>query len=155
MGVRGPLPISYSLPTARGTNTFFANHPVDPPDAEVPPPTWLDAAALAVWMEKAPPLIAAGRLRASMATAFAVFCQLAVDCDRYSREVAEEGTVIASPRGAKANPKVRLLRDARRDLLAYSRAFGLDPSSAARLPAPPTSADMPNPLAEFIARRPK
>lgn len=154
MAARGPLPSPYSLPTLRGTNTFAAVQ-VEPPEPDVPPPGWLDESAMAVWADKAPALVASGRLRGSTSTAFAVFCQLASECDRFSREVAEEGTVIASPRGTKANPKVRLLRDARRDLLLYAKAFGLEPSSAARLPSPQPEAGSPNPLVGFIAGRGK
>jgi phage terminase small subunit len=147
MASRGPLPSPYSLPTARRTNTFHAVAPA--PEADVPPPEWLSGDALGFWKEKAPPLIVTGRLRSSSATAFAVFCQLACDCQRLAREVAEEGEVIAS----RTNPKCRLLRDARRDLLTYSKAFGLDAASNARLPTSTAEALPENPLTAFAARR--
>lgn len=147
MASRGPLPSPYSLPTARRTNTFFASAPA--PEADVPPPEWLSGDALTFWHDKAPPLIATGRLRSSSATAFAVYCQLACDCQRLAREVAEEGEVINS----KTNPKCRLLRDARRDLLTYSKAFGLDAASNARLPTSTADESPKNPLATFAARR--
>ncbi|MEN9666445.1 MAG: Phage terminase, small subunit [Planctomycetota bacterium] len=144
MGSRGPMPVAGSTETARGRNTY---QEPEPPDAEVVPPAWLDGEALAYWHETAPPLVAAGQLRAVMATPFAVACQLATDCERLGREVAAEGMVV----NGRANPKARLLRDARRDLLQYSRAFGLDSNSSARLPrkAEPAKA---NPLAVYIAR---
>jgi phage terminase small subunit len=148
MAARGPLPSPFSLPTLRGDNTFAATR-AEPPEADVRHPPWLEADALAIWEEKAPPLIASGRLRSCSSETFAVYCQLASDCQRLSREVAEEGDVI----GSKTNPKCRLLRDARRDLLAYSKAFGLDAASNARLPTP-TAEEWPNnPLAAFVARR--
>ena len=88
-----------------------------------------------------------------MAAAFAVLCQLATECERLSGEVAAEGTVIDSPRGAKANPKVRLLRDARRDFLTYAKAFGLDPSSNSRLPASEPGEAEDDPLDAYIKSR--
>jgi phage terminase small subunit len=144
MGSRGPLPVAWSSETARGRNTF---QPAEPPDAEVVPPAWLDGPALAYWHQTAPALVAAGQLRAVMATTFAVACQLVTDCEQLGREVAAEGMVV----DGRANPKARLLRDARRDLLAYSKAFGMDSNSSARLPrkAEPAKA---NPLALYIAR---
>jgi P27 family predicted phage terminase small subunit len=153
MAARGPLPSAHSLPTARGTNTFFATAPAEPPEVDVSPPAWLAGEALSVWAEKAPPLVAAGRLRSSARETFATFCQLAADCQRLSKEVDNEGDVITSARGSKPNPKCRLLRDARRDLLAYSKAFGMDAASAARLPASPAASQPANPLLTFAARR--
>jgi P27 family predicted phage terminase small subunit len=150
MGSRGPLPVAWSSETARGRNTFV---PAPAPEANVSPPAWLDEDALRFWDATAPTLIAAGRLRSSMGTAFAILCELAADCARLSTEVAEEGDVIASPRGPKPNPKVRLLRDARRDFLAYSRAFGLEPVSSSRMPAPLPEAAEPDPLEAYIALR--
>ncbi len=153
MGSRGPLPTSWSSETARGRNTFFATVPAAPPEADVPPPDWLGDDARDFWLTTAPPLVQSGRLRTSMAAAFAVLCQLATECERLSAEVAVEGTVIESPRGTKANPKVRLLRDARRDFLSYSKAFGLDPSSNSRLPASEPGAKEPDPFDAFVRSR--
>jgi P27 family predicted phage terminase small subunit len=148
MAARGPLPSPFSLPTLRGANTFAATQ-AEPPEADVPPPPWLAADALSIWEEQAPPLIASGRLRSASRETFAVYCELASDCQRLSREVAEEGDVI----GMKANPKCRLLRDARRDLLSYSKAFGLDAASNARLPSTPAETQPTNPLLAFAAKR--
>lgn len=154
MGSRGPLPVAWSSETARGRNTFFAIQDATEPDAAVEPPVWLVADALAVWDEQAPALIASARLRSTSAATFGVYCQLVVDCDRLSRDVAEEGTVVESSRGVKANPKIRLLRDARRDLLSYAKAFALDPASAARMPSATPTAAPENPLVAYIKSRP-
>jgi len=97
--------------------------------------------------------IAAGRLQSSMATAFAILCELACDCERLSREVAIEGAVVESPRGVKPNPKVRLLRDARRDFLSCSKSFGLDPASSARMPTSLAEEAEPDALEVYIASR--
>ena len=153
MGSRGPLPSSWSTETARGRNTFFATVPAAPPESDVPPPVWLDEDARDFWLTTAPPLVQSGRLRTSMAAAFAVLCQLAVECERLSGEVADEGTVVDSPRGTKVNPKVRLLRDARRDFLGYCKAFGLEPGSNSRLPASEPAAKEPDPFDAFVRSR--
>ena len=60
MAARGPLPSPFSLPSLRGDNTFAATQ-AEPPEADVSPPPWLAADALAIWEEKAPPLIVSGR----------------------------------------------------------------------------------------------
>ncbi len=151
MGSRGPLPVSWSSETARGRNTFQST-PTDL-ETDVPPPAWLDADAQDYWAATAPPLIAAGRLQSSMATAFAILCELACDCERLSREVAIEGAVVESPRGVKPNPKVRLLRDARRDFLSCSKSFGLDPASSARMPTSLAEEAEPDALEVYIASR--
>jgi len=155
MGVRGPIPTHWSTETARGRNTYYATGEALPPEPDVSPPGWLAPDALAVWMEQAPALIKSGRLRSSCQAEFAIRCQLAADCESLSREVAAEGAVVDSPRGPKANPKVRLLRDARRDLLQYAKAFALDPASAARMPAKAPEQAAANPLLAYIEARKK
>ncbi len=146
MGSRGPFPLAHSTETLRGRNTFRPeSRPAIPEDVQ--PPDWLDGAARSYWFETAPPLIASGRLRASMVSGFAILCQLAADCERLSQEVAAEGTVI----GGRANPKTRMLRDARRDFLQFAKAYGLDPSSSARLPNAPAEPSAPaDPLEAYI-----
>jgi P27 family predicted phage terminase small subunit len=151
MGSRGPFPVPWSSETARGRNTFQT--PTPAPVVDIQPPASLDADALRFWEATAPSLIAAGRFHPSMAAAFGILCELASDCDRLSREVATEGDVVPSPRGVKANPKVRLLRDARRDFLQYSKAFGLDPASSARLPTSLAEEPEPDLLEEYIRSR--
>lgn len=56
--------------------------------------------------------------------------------------VLADGLVIDTPRGQQANPALRALRDARRDLLAAARGFGLDAASDCRLPAEPEEKPM-------------
>ncbi len=147
MGSRGPMPVAGSTETARGRNTY---QEPEPPDAEVSPPAWLAGPALEYWHATAPSLVTSGRLRACMATTFAVLCELAADCEGLSRDVAAEGQVV----NGRANPKTRLLRDARRDLLQYSKAFGLDTNSSARLPGPAVP-EKKNALAVYIANGPE
>jgi P27 family predicted phage terminase small subunit len=151
MGSRGPFPVPWSSETARGRNTFQPTAPA--PAVDIQPPSSLDADALRFWEATAPSLIAAGRLHPSMTSAFGILCELASDCERLARDVATEGAVVPSPRGVKANPKVRLLRDARRDFLQYSKAFGLDPASSARLPTSLAEEKGPDALELYIASR--
>lgn len=141
----------WSSETARGRNTFFATAPTASPDPDVPPPDWLTGNALDHWHRTAPPLIASGRLRSTTSETFGVLCQLATDCVRLAAEVDAEGMIVETPRGTKPNPKARLLRDARRDLLAYSKSFGLDAASNARLPNAPAEPSAPtDPLEAYI-----
>jgi phage terminase small subunit len=147
MGSRGPLPTPWSTETARGRNTFRAD---EPPEVDVAPPDWLAGPALEYWHATAPSLVTSGRLRACMATTFAVLCELAADCEALSHDVSAEGQVV----NGRANPKTKLLRDARRDLLQYSKAFGLDTNSSARLPGPAVP-EKKNALAAYIANGPE
>jgi len=108
----------------------------------------LTGAALDHWGDTAAALIRSGRLRSTSVTAYGVLCGLAVDCETLAAAVESEGQVL----GGRANPKVRLLRDARRDYLIYAKAFGLDPASEARLPAQP-AAPPADPLEEYLKLR--
>jgi phage terminase small subunit len=76
-------------------------------------------------------------LQPLQADCFAIVCEQAAEVRLLSDAVSAEGLLIDTPRGPRPNPKVRLLRDARRDLLAAARGFGLDAASDARLPAEP------------------
>ncbi len=140
MGSRGPVPNPNSSESKRGRNTLHRKQtgspgkasPVEPPDfiAANPP-------ALAFWQKHAPALIAAKRLQPLQAECFGIICEQAAEVRILSAAVATEGLLIDGARGPRPNPKVRLLRDARRDLLAAARGFGLDAASDARLPAEP------------------
>lgn len=149
MGSRGPRPDPHSSESRRGRNTLHRKppgsgkqtgspgkaSPVEPPDfiAGNPP-------ALAFWHKHAPALIAAKRLQPLQADCFGIICEQSAEVRVLSEAVAVEGLLIETARGPRANPKVRLLRDARRDLLAAARGFGLDAASDARLPAEPPPA---------------
>jgi phage terminase small subunit len=140
MGSRGPIPNPNSSESKRGRNTLHRKQtgspgkssPVEPPDFILANPP-----AMAFWQKHAPALIAAKRLQPLQADCFAIICEQAAEVRVLSEAVAAEGLLIDTARGARPNPKVRLLRDARRDLLAAARGFGLDAASDARLPAEP------------------
>jgi phage terminase small subunit len=148
MGSRGPIPDPNSSESRRGRNTLYRKAstgggsqkppPVEPPDFIKSKPD-----ALAFWQKHAPALIAAKRLQPLQADCFAIVCEQAAEVRLLSDAVASEGLLIEAARGPRPNPKVRLLRDARRDLLAAARGFGLDAASDARLPAePPAEPEM-------------
>ena len=142
MGSRGPLPDPSSSETRRGRNTMYRKTSNAAGSTKLPrvePPGFIKSkpAALAFWKKHAPALIAAKRLQPLQADCFAIICEQAAEVRLLSDAVAAEGLLIETPRGPRANPKVRLLRDARRDLLAAARGFGLDAASDARLPAEP------------------
>jgi phage terminase small subunit len=75
---------------------------------------------------------------------------VAAECYALADRVAAEGPVVSTGRSVKANPAVRLLRDARRDLFQFASAFGLTALSDARLPVEPAADDEPNTLAQFL-----
>jgi len=131
----------YRPPAAKGAK---------PPRVEPPGFVQANPAALDFWHKHAPALVAARRLQPLQADCFGVVCEMAADVRLLSEAVAAEGLLIATDRGPRANPKVALLRDARRDLLAAARGFGLDAASDARLPAePPPPSPEDAALAQF------
>jgi P27 family predicted phage terminase small subunit len=139
MGSRGPIPRADSHDSRRGRNTRYrkdAGGKRKPDSGKVQPPGYLrgNKAALDFWKRHAPELIEAKRLQPVHADLFGTICEMAADVRRLTDAVSQEGDLIEGKRGLMANPKVRLLRDARRDLLAAARGFGLDAASDARLP---------------------
>lgn len=138
MGSRGPLPQPGSSESLRGRNTLYRKPGASPCDpVAVEPPDFLrgNARALDFWQRHAPTLSRAGRLKPEQAAIFAILCEMAGEVRQLSEAIAAEGLTIEGPRGPRANPKVRMLGTARRDLLAAARGFGLDSLSDARLPA--------------------
>jgi len=139
MGSRGPVPNPNSSESKRGRNTLRRRSATADAEPGVTIPVFIQGNPLAAefWNRHAPALVAARRLTPLQADTLAVVCEQFAEVRQLTEMVAAEGLTIDTPRGSRANPKVRLLRDARRDLLASSRGFGLDPASDARLPAEP------------------
>lgn len=138
MGLHGPLPREGSTETARGRNTFHRKGPArDAVAVEPPADVAGDPAALAFWEAHAPALVANKRLRPEHAATFGVVCSVWAECQSLAARVAAEGPVVSTGRSVKANPAVRMLRDARRDLFQFASAFGLTAIADARLPAEP------------------
>jgi P27 family predicted phage terminase small subunit len=158
MGSRGPIPKADSHDSKRGRNTRYrkdAGGKTKDEAAKVQPPGYLrgNKAALEFWKRHAPDLIEAKRLQPVHADLFGTICEMAADVRRLTDAVSLEGDLIEGRRGPMANPKVRLLRDARRDLLAAARGFGLDAASDARLPVEErelTHEEKYGPLAAYI-----
>lgn len=145
MGTRGPIPNPNSSESKRRRNTMYRKAPAEAAtSSQVEPPAFIKSnpAAMDFWGKHAPALIAAKRLQLLQADCFAIVCEQAAEVRQLSEAVAAEGLLIETPRGPRANPKVRLLRDARRDLLAAARGFGLDAASDARLPAEPPKPEL-------------
>jgi P27 family predicted phage terminase small subunit len=140
MGSRGPLPNPSSSESMRGRNTMYRKPGASTAEPlEVEPPDFLrgNARALDFWQQHAPALIRAGRLKPEMAHMLGLVCEQAAEVRQLSEAVAAEGLTLEGPRGPRANPKVRMLASARRDLLSAARGWGLDAGSDARLPAEP------------------
>lgn len=155
MGTRGPIPSPYSSESKRGRNTMYrkASGSGDKPQP-VEPPAFVRSkpAALAFWKQHAPALVSARRLQPLQAETFGILCEMAADVRALSEAVASEGLLVETARGPRANPKIALLRDARRDLLAAARGFGLDAASDARLPADRPAEKEVDELDEFLQR---
>lgn len=160
MGSRGPIPRADSHDSKRGRNTRYrkdAGGKKKTDTGKIQPPGYLrgNKAALEFWKRHAPDLIEAKRLQPVHADLFGTICEMAADVRRLTDAVSQEGDLIEGRRGPMANPKVRLLRDARRDLLAAARGFGLDAASDARLPVEPPEEDPEDdPLAPYLEPAP-
>jgi len=155
MGSRGPLPDPSSSESRRGRNTLRRPAGKTAPADAVTPPAFIlgNATAMEFWERHAPALVAARRLTGLQADTLAVICEQFSEVRLLTDMVAAEGVTIDTPRGRQANPALRALRDARRDLLAAARGFGLDAASDARLPA---EAPPPPPMSvvqQFMARK--
>ena len=135
MGARGPLPDPGSSNTAKRRNTYFRPAVAVTTTRAPRPPAAVAArpAALAFWRDHAGDLAARGRLTGSTAAMFGVLCALVADVADLAAVIASDGWTI----DGKPHPAARLLRDARRDVVALATSFGLTPAGEARLPVDP------------------
>lgn len=139
MGSRGPLPDPTSSESKRGRNTLRRSPAkgAEPGGVTIPAFIAANATAREFWDRHAPALVANRRLSGLQADTFAVVCEQFAEVRQLTEAVQAEGLTIDTPRGRQANPALRALRDARRDLLAAARGFGLDAASDCRLPTEP------------------
>ena len=134
MGTRGRKPSPGSVRSTRGEYRGRQTKGVAP---EVTPPAKLlkRPAAVAFWQDKAPPLIADGRLNTQNLDSFVMLCQYHADELDCEAMLEAEGLVIKTSKGMISHPATMLLARARRDFLRMALEFGLTPASYARLPA--------------------
>jgi phage terminase small subunit len=139
MGSRGPLPDPASSESKRGRNTLRRSpaRGAEPAGPTIPAFIQDNPMAVEFWNRHAPALVAARRLTGLQADTFAVVAEQFAEVRMLTAAVQAEGLTIDTPRGRQANPALRALRDARRDLLAAARGFGLDAASDCRLPTEP------------------
>ena len=143
MGRRGPPPNPNSKRTrdtlrqavtlgVASRAALDANHETRPPD----PPEDVAARpiAAAFWTAHAASLAAAGRLRDDNVEGLSLVAHLYADCRELATQLAVEGWITATDKGQAASPVARLLRDARRDFLAFAREYGLTPAAETRFP---------------------
>ena len=128
MGSRGPLPDPNSSESKRGRNTLRRSPARDAEPAGPTIPAFIQGNPMAMefWDRHAPALVAARRLTGLQADTFAVVCEQFAEVRQLTAAVQAEGLTIDTPRGRQANTALKALRDARRDLLAAARGFGLD-----------------------------
>lgn len=139
MGSRGPLPDPASSESKRGRNTLRRSPARDAEPAGPTIPAFIldNPTAMEFWNRHAPALVAARRLTGLQADTFAVVAEQFAEVRILTAAVQAEGLTIDTPRGRQANPALRALRDARRDLLCSCQRFGLDAASDCRLPTEP------------------
>lgn len=168
MGLRGPLPRRSPKPVASMSQPL-------------PPPPWLPAAAVEVWVEIEPRLRAAGRLRPEHGDTFAAWACTAAELRELSVVIARDGSIATGPHGTHPSAAHSAAVRLRATLLSVGKALGLDPASSARLddargpaddPAdvvrayaasrdrlrqadkavPPAAVDCPLPVLEYVKR---
>lgn len=120
MGMRGPLPRR-------------SPKPASPMSRPLPPPPWMPAAAVEVWVEVEPALRAAGRLRPEHADTFAAWACTAAELRELSVAIARDGSTATGPHGTHPSAAHSAAVRLRTTLLALGKALGLDPASSARL----------------------
>jgi P27 family predicted phage terminase small subunit len=144
MGRRGPLPDPNSSESRRGRNTLHRRPAGDAEPGSVAVPDFIQGnpTAMEFWGRHAPALVASHRMTPLQADIFAVICEQFAEVRQLTAAVAADGMTLTTPRGPQANPALRALRDARRDLLSAARGFGLDAASDCRLPAEPPKREL-------------
>jgi P27 family predicted phage terminase small subunit len=150
MGRRGPLPDPNSSESRRGRNTLHrrpagnAEPASGAEPASVAAPDFIrdNPTAMEFWGRHAPALVASHRMTPLQADIFAVICEQFAEVRQLTAAVAADGMTLTTPRGPQANPALRALRDARRDLIASSRGFGMDAASDCRLPTEPPKREL-------------
>ena len=131
---RGPQPTPGSQSYARGKHR--GRQSKESPPGMTPPARLLKRpAAIAFWKDKAPPLIADGRLNVQNVDAFVMLCQYHADEQDCEAILESDGVIIKTSKGVVSHPATMLLARARRDFLRAAMEFGLTPASYARLPA--------------------
>lgn len=101
------------------------------------PPAHLDKVAKKFFRALASRLTTAGVLRDVDEFGLGEYCQAMSDVRRLVTEIAPEGEITEGPNGGKVwNPKIGLLRDARKRAKEWSDRLGLTPKARASLKFP-------------------
>ncbi len=157
MGSRGPAPKPTNIRYLHGDRTDRINtSEPKPADVEIKPPTWLNAAARAVWRQYAEDLKRTGVLTGWDVEAFAIVCdavvrrRIAVKALRAEGEILKvpmldkEGAYLRMPGTAEdgpgeivyrrvKNPWTLVLGEADGQILRWGSRFGMTPSDRAQL----------------------
>lgn len=144
MGKRGPAGKPTELRVLHRDRKDRINTDEPKPSAlEVEPPAWLDDAALQVWEDFAPDLVAKKVLTGWDTEAFACWCDAVVRRRTAAEHLREEGEVVEHPvfnkngditghRSGK-NPWLLVLDGADAQVQRYGARFGLTPSDRAQI----------------------
>ena len=127
------------LKVLQGTRADRVNdrEPVPDTDAPIVAPAWLaeslDGAAMLVWEQLAPDMIAKKVLTAWDVHTFAILCDAIARHAQAARDVALRGPLVEGDRGMVKNPAVQLVRDYAGLVATFGGRFGLTPADRAHL----------------------
>lgn len=137
-GTRSRPTVIKQLTGEKNKNRINKNEPK--PKADIPTiPSWLDAYARKVWRYHAAELHRIGILTVADRDSFAAYCQAVSDLKASTEMVSNEGLIVESSQGPKANPAVAIKQKAMQTVRHYANEFGLTPSSRAGLSVKPIS----------------
>lgn len=138
MGNRGPLP-----KTKPGSIKFRPGVPVAP--------AWLDRAAQAEYARAVDELAAAdASVQQPDMAMLARYAQAYSDVARLSVQIRDEGEVTQGVQGPVANPRLRALSMAHRNLAETCQKLGFSPADRARVPKAAASSKPDNAFSEFV-----
>ena len=153
MGKRGPAKQPTKLRLMRGDPSKVGKNRNEPrPPAGCEPPAFLNADALAVWHEIAPPLLAAGIITTADAIELGHFCETEVVYRNAMAEVLKLGPTHTNTRGeSRPSGAFKAAMQARAQLSRDADKFGMTPSARAGMQIRPS--DDSDPLGEFLKKQ--
>lgn len=167
MGARGPTKKPAELEQLHGNpghRTITKKIQLDKPDEIPNPPTFLDSVAKKEWRRLAPKVYAVGILTDADVAAFAAYCE------SYSQWVAAVKAIQARKPDKKSPapltfetdkgyqqqvPEIGIANNAKKQMLAFAREFGLTPSSRLDDTTATNTEDKDTSIMDFIKKKPR
>ncbi len=123
-----------------GHRALPENEPEPTPGMPAPPDDIADDVR-AIWDRVTPELFKMGVLAKVHREIVASYCRAVAEEEWAERVIADEGAIIDTPFGKKANPAVKIRNDAEKRKRQIAVEFGLTPSSQARASKVPQPKD--------------